>query len=157
MKGITDEPAGHWEFLKKTGVLLAWTAVRNYLIALAVTALVLAGISATVSAQTPNPFSTAAEHAGMAAQAKELAEIHLHLHHVLNCLEGSSGRDYKKVPSNPCTGKGALQTLPKGSTNLVRAHKAIDLARIGVTLQDVQPAHYVAQAVHAILTEEQER
>ena len=112
---------------------------------------------ATAYAQAPNPFSTAAEHAGKAADAKDLTAIHLHLQHVLNCLEGSTGRDYKKVADNPCTGKGALQTLPMGSANLVRSQKAIALARVGVTLHDVPPSHYVAQAVHAILTEEQQR
>ena len=114
-------------------------------------------ISATVTAQAPDPFLTAAEHAGMAAQAEQLSEIHQHLQHVLNCLEGSTGKDFKASASNPCTGKGALQTLPKRSINLVRARKAIALARVGVKLHDVPPAHYVSLAIHAILTEDQQR
>lgn len=74
---------------------------------------------------------------------------------MLNCLEGSTGPDYKEVAGNPCTGKGALQTLPEHSANRVRAQKAVALARVGVTLHDLPPAHYVAQAIHAILTEDQ--
>jgi len=108
---------------------------------------------ATGHTQTPDLFLTAAEHAGLAAEAKELAEIRLHLQHVLNCLEGSKGRDYKKALGNPCTGQGALQSLPKGSADRVRAQKAIALARVAVTLHHVPPAHYVAQAVNAILRE----
>ncbi len=108
----------------------------------------------SASSQPISPFRTAAEHAGMAAAAKQLPGIHQHLQHVLNCLEGSNGRDFKGVADNPCTDKGALQTLPKGSANFVRAEKAIALARVGVTLHDTLPAHYVAQAIHAILTED---
>ncbi len=109
----------------------------------------LGPISATAGAQAPNPFSTAAEHAGMTAQAEQPGEIHQHLQPVLNCLEGSAGEDFKASAGNPCTGKGALQTLPKRSPNLALARKAIALARVGVTLHDVPPAHFVAMAIHA--------
>ena len=89
----------------------------------------------------------------MAARSRQLSQIHLHLQHVLNCLEGSKGRDYREVAGNPCTGDGALQTLPARSANRIRARKAIALARVGITLHDFLPAHYLAQAIHAILTE----
>ena len=82
--------------------------------------------------------------------------IHQHLQYVLNCLEGPIGTDYKEVAGNPCTGSGALQTLPEHSADRVRAQKAIALARVGVTLHDVPPGHYVAQAIHAILIEDQQ-
>jgi len=118
--------------------------------------LIIASLTAAFAeAQEASPFATAAKHAGMAAQAKDLATIHLHLQHVLNCLEGSIGSDYKEVVGNPCTGSGALQALPEHSANRIRAQKAIALARVGVTLHDLPPAHYVAQAIHAILTEDQ--
>ncbi|MGD0970797.1 MAG: hypothetical protein ABSA04_05245 [Desulfobaccales bacterium] len=48
-----------------------------------------------------------------------------------------------------------MQTLPEHSGNRVRAQKAIALARVGVTLHGKLPAHYVARAIYAILTEEQ--
>jgi hypothetical protein len=105
--------------------------------------------------QGPSPFVLATKYAGIAAQAKQLALIHQHLQYVLNCLEGPTGPDYKEAAGNPCTGPGALQTLPEGSANRVRAQKAIALARVGVTLHDVSPAHYVAQAIHDILIEDQ--
>jgi len=113
------------------------------------------GSATAAESPGPNPFTIAAKHAGFAAQAKGLATIHLHLQHLLNCLEGSTGPDYKEVSANPCTGSGALQTLPEHSADRVRAQKAIALARVGVTLHDVAPAHHVAQAIHAILTEDQ--
>ena len=111
------------------------------------------GAGSLLAAHASNPFETAAEHAGMAARARQLSMIHLHLQHVLNCLEGSRGRDFRKVADNPCTGSGALQTLPTHSANRIRARKAIALARVGITLHDFFPAHYLAQAIHAILAE----
>ncbi len=132
-------------------------ARRKHLAIVALGILLLGTIPATAGAQATTPFSTAAEHAGMAVRAEQIKEIHEHLQHVLNCLEGSTGKDFKASAGNPCMGKGALQTLPKGSANLVRARKAIALARVGVTLHDVPPAHYVAQAIQAILTEDQQR
>ena len=136
------------DFFRRSGIVMAMVAVST---------LVVGVLPTAAYGQTPNPFSTAAEHAGMAAEAEDLTEIHQHLQHVLNCLEGSTGQDYRKVPGNPCAGKGALQTLPRDSANRVRAQKAIALARVGVTVHDVPPAHYVAQAVHAILTEDQQQ
>ncbi len=125
---------------------------------LALVVLIVGAVMAVVAhAQTSNPFATAAVHARLAAQAKQLAAIHEHLQHVLNCLEGPSGPDYKQVAGNPCPGPGALQTLPEQAANRVRAQKAIALAKVGVTLHDVPPAHYLALAIHAILTEEQSR
>ncbi len=153
MNCIVDESAKPREFFCKTDILLPGNLVRKCLIAIALSCLAVAVVCATAHAQAPNPFNTAAEHAQKAVDAKDLAQIHLHLHHVLNCLEGSRGRDYKNVADNPCSGKGALQTLPKHSADLVRAEKAIAIARVAVTLHDTAPAHYAAKAVHAILTE----
>ncbi len=155
--GITHRDARSENFLRKTDSLFTNAAVRGHLIAVVVSCLVVGLISASAHAQRTNPFSTAAEHAARVADTKELTEIHLHLQRVLNCLEGCTGRDHKKVADNPCTDKGELQTLPKGSANLVRSQKAVGIARLGVTLYDVPPTHYVAEAIHAILTEEQQR
>jgi hypothetical protein len=43
--------------------------------------------------------------------------------------------------------------LSKDSADSIRARKSIVLARVGVTLHDRAPAHYVARGIHAILTE----
>jgi len=59
------------------------------------------------------------------------------------------------MPDSPCSGQGAVDTLPKDSADLIRARKSIALARVRVTLHDRAPAHYVAEAIHAILTEGQ--
>ncbi|MDA8091746.1 MAG: hypothetical protein M0Z61_16190 [Nitrospiraceae bacterium] len=46
-----------------------------------------------------------------------------------------------------------MQTLPEDSANRVRAQKAISLARVGITLHDFLPAHYLSQSIQATLTE----
>jgi hypothetical protein len=133
-------------------------AGSKYWTSIALCVLIVGSVmSAATNAQTPGPFFSAAEQARLAAQAKQLTAIHRHLQHVLNCLEGPTGQDYKQSVDNPCSGEGAFQTLPEHSANRVRAQKASALARLGVTLHDVPPAHYVALAIHAILTEEQKK
>jgi hypothetical protein len=110
---------------------------------------------ASGSSAAPPPFELATEHAGLAAKAVTVTAIHEHLQRTLNCLEGNSGQDFKPTPGNPCTGRGAVEMLPKDSADLIRTQKSIVLARVGVTLHDRAPAHYVAEAIHAILTEGQ--
>ena len=153
MNAIVDK-SKPGKFLYRIQIGRPSAMVRRCLVVVALSCLAVAVLFANAHAQASSPYKTAAEHAGFAAEAKELAQIHLHLHHALNCLEGSKGPDYKKVPENPCTGKGALQTLPKNSPDLIRAEKAIAIARVAVTLHDTKAAHYAAQAVRAILTED---
>lgn len=102
---------------------------------------------------TPLPYKTAMEHAQLAVNATTLDAIQMHLHHVLNCLEGRSGKDFDAAAGNPCNGHGALQALKKGTADWIRALNSIALARVGVKLHDEKPAHYVAEAVFAILSE----
>ncbi|MBU6493912.1 MAG: hypothetical protein KGQ45_14165 [Burkholderiales bacterium] len=102
-----------------------------------------------------DPYRIAAEHAGLAAEARSVAAIHQHLQHVLNCLEGRDGQDFNALAGDPCGGSSALATLPNSSADHVRASKAIALARVGITLHHMAPSHYVAAAVHAILIENQ--
>lgn len=105
------------------------------------------------NAQVSDPYRVATIHAGYATQARSVPLIHQHLQHVLNCLEGRGGRDYRTSAGDPCGGRGALATLPGHSADRVRANKSIILARVGVTLHHPGPSHYVAAAVHAILSE----
>ena len=111
------------------------------------------GIQKVTIHQPSDPFQTAMKHADMAANAKSVKEIQMHLHHILNCLEGKSGKEYDASFGDPCNGTGALEMLKEGTANRVRADNAIALAQVGVKLQDEKPARLVAQAVYAILSE----
>jgi hypothetical protein len=115
--------------------------------------LTLTAQSASGSSAAPPSFQLATEHAGLAAKAVTVTTIHEPLQRTLNCLKGISGQDFKPAPGNLCTRRGAVEMLLKDSADLIRAHKSIVLARVGVTLHDRAPAHYVAEAIYAILTE----
>lgn len=99
------------------------------------------------------PFATAQKHAGLAVASKTLPDVTMHLHHVLNCLEGPSGPNFDPKPGDPCGGKGGLDALPAGSADRAQAQKAIDLAKEGLAKKDFKAAHDSAQAVQAALGE----
>ncbi len=95
----------------------------------------------------------AEKHASLATDARRLPDVRMHLHHVLDCLEGARGRDHDATGGDPCRGKGALESLSAGSANQARARKAIEVARVGVTFHDFQPAHDSARTVKDVLAE----
>ena len=73
--------------------------------------LILAGAAvASLGALTPNLAAAdakqaegiAAMHAGLAANAGNINQVRLHLHHVLNCLVGPGGEGFDMMAGNPC-------------------------------------------------------
>ena len=102
---------------------------------------------------TPDTYQTAIIHAEYASEGTTLKEVQLHLHHVLNCLEGKSGKDFDASFGDPCNGKGALEALKKGTAEWTRAENSITLAKVAITLHDVKPAKLLAEAVYSILSE----
>jgi len=71
------------------------------LIALATPAALADAQSEIVQAET---------HAGLAAKATDVAVVHQHLHHALNCLVGPGGVSFDAKEMNPCAnaGNGAI-------------------------------------------------
>src|SRR5690349_1913219 len=63
-------------------------------------------------------ITNAAMHAGLAAQAGDIAGVHTHLHHAVNCLVGPAGPGYDGKELNPCanTGSGAIPDSTNSST-----------------------------------------
>ena len=85
--------------------------------------------AATASA-APNAaveIKMAATHASLAAKASDVQSVHTHLHHVLNCLVGPSGKGFDVTNANPCagSGNGAIpdSTYPASKKQLQRAAK----------------------------------
>jgi hypothetical protein len=101
----------------------------------------------------PDTYQTAIIHAEYASEGTTLKEVQLHLHHVLNCLEGKAGKDFDASFGNPCQGKGALEALKKGTANWTRTENSITLAKVAITLHDEKPAKLLAEAVYSILKE----
>ncbi len=51
-------------------------------------------------------LQTAITHAGAAAGYNTTVEIELHLHHVVNCIEGKAGKNYFRGSGDVCQGMG---------------------------------------------------
>jgi hypothetical protein len=74
-------------------------------------ALVLAAAGAAPAAQMMNEavtkqLDTAIAHAKNAAGASTTAQVELHLHHVINCIEGKDGKNYFTGSGDVCQGMG---------------------------------------------------
>ena len=94
----------------------------------------------------------AEQHAGLAAQSVDVALVHAHLHHALNCLVGPGGPGFDAHEMNPCAnaGNGAipdgglLKKLPLGAA-------AVE-ARLGIAEPDLAKAQLHAAKTAEMLT-----
>ena len=61
-------------------------------------------LGASMVNQATRELGTATTHAGLAARQDAIAQIELHLHRVVNCIEGKSGKNYFKESGDVCEG-----------------------------------------------------
>ncbi len=114
------------------------------------TVAIAAAFSSFALAQTSAPqqeTATAQAHALMAATARSLATTHMHLHHVVNCLEGPQGRDFDAKAGNPCAsmGHGALNDAGSDAALHKTLEQALTYARAGLKDSDPAAAKQAAQ------------
>ena len=122
------------------------------------TKLVLAAVAtvalapAAALADGPQAITTAANHANLAAKAGNIAMVHTHLHHVLNCLVGPGGQGFDAGPGNPCNAAGGAipQTADAGTKAKLEAAAA--QARAGIANDDLAGAQKTATDINASLT-----
>ncbi|HWU78113.1 MAG TPA: hypothetical protein VN043_16565 [Rhodanobacter sp.] len=109
--------------------------------------------AAAVSSAVSNQVSVAGIHADMAISATDLETVHLHLHHVINCLEGPDGKDFDAKATNPCHGMGlgALVDARDDPAVEARLHLAQKQAEQGVHATTLDSAHADAQQVFKLL------
>ena len=123
----------------------------------------------SVSAMAATPIEaarmqtkTAYEHAGFASNAKDAATVHLHLHHVINCLVGANGPGFDAAAGDPCHGQGrgalndlkAAGSLDKREQHAMRLLEEVHrLAQADIGVMSYGPARDVARAVHGLLGE----
>lgn len=101
--------------------------MRLLAVLILVAGLALMPVTATQGADmmmaASNGLKTALTHAGFAASYDAVAEVEMHLHHVVNCLEGDNGKNYNKAAGNPCgAGAGILANLKE--SGMAGAHAA---------------------------------
>jgi hypothetical protein len=112
-------------------------------------------IALPASAQTPDPSqeaATAGQHAGLAAQGANIEQVHMHLHHTVNCLVGPKGQGFDTKEANPCQklGNGAIaDTADQASKAKLTA--ALAKAEAGLKSDDLAAARKAATDAQAAL------
>ncbi len=99
--------------------------------------------SEIVSAQT---------HADLAGQAVDLDNVHMHLHHALNCLVGPNGNGFDPKQLNPCehSGSGAIPDTTQSAKRAV-LEDAAEKARHGIGTMDIVAAKKDAADISTML------
>jgi hypothetical protein len=72
------------------------------------------------AADLSGEIATAAQHADLASQATDIAGVHAHLQHTLNCLVGPNGAGFDAKQLNPCanSGNGAIPDAASDAAKL---------------------------------------
>jgi hypothetical protein len=107
------------------------------------------------SAQAPDPAQEAATsglHAGLAAQAANIEQVHMHLHHTVNCLVGPKGQGFDAKEANPCQklGNGAIPDSIDSATK-TKLTAALAKAQAGLKSDDLTAAKKAATEAQATL------
>ncbi|MHB1543176.1 MAG: hypothetical protein ACYCVU_01105 [Gammaproteobacteria bacterium] len=89
-------------------------------------------------------------HAGLAVDMHRIALIHLHLHHVINCLVGVRGRQFDPRAGNPCRGlgHGAIPDAPASGRVRLELVLALHSALSGEKAVTFSVAHHFAMQTH---------
>ncbi len=103
-------------------------------------------------ADAAKEVSTAAQHAGFAANAAEMKMVQMLLHHVVNCLVGPSGQGFDAGAGNPCRdqGNGAIADTTD-TAKKAALDQALAKANAGLKQTDMAAAKEDATAVQALL------
>jgi hypothetical protein len=104
------------------------------------------------AADVNSEITTAAMHAGLAAQAADIATVHAHLHHTVNCLVGPGGAGFDAKELNPCanSGNGAIPDSGSASTKQ-SLQAAVEKANSGLAANDLAAAQKDASSTEAML------
>jgi hypothetical protein len=112
-------------------------------------------IALPASAQAADPAqeaATAATHAGLAAQGASVEQVHMHLHHAVNCLVGPKGPGFDAKEANPCQklGDGAIPDSPDQALK-AKLNAALEKAQAGLKSDDLAAAKKAATEAQAAL------
>ena len=110
--------------------------MKKFLIASAFALALPTAALADVSAE----LTVASSHAGYAAKAAAIDMVHMHLHHVVNCLVGPSGMGFDATNANPCAkaGNGAIPEASAAQKPKLQA--ALTSANAGLAASDLAAA-----------------
>ena len=108
--------------------------------------------AAACSAGAGAEIATAAEHAGYAANAATIEDVHMHLHHAINCLVGAKGEGFDPRALDPCAqrGNGAIPDSKNMKTKK-SLESALKLADKGLASGNLSMAQEDAHLVNGML------
>jgi len=93
----------------------------------------------------------AEQHAGLAAGSGDVATVHTHLHHTLNCLVGPGGAGFDAGQMNPCANAGHGAIPDNGVLKKLALEGAAAEARKGIAEPDLAKAQADATQTAAML------
>ena len=111
----------------------------------------LVSLSPLALADGPEAVATAAQHAGLAAAAGELAGVRRHLHHTLNCLVGPDGEGFDASAGNPCNSAGGAIPQTADAAARGRLEQAAATVRSALGNDNVAAAKETAMSVQSSL------
>jgi len=122
--------------------------LRSSVAAVVVTMLPVAALAADASKEA----ATGAMHAGLAAKAAKIEQVHMHLHHAVNCLVGPKGQGFDAKEANPCQalGDGAIADTTDAATK-AKLTAAVSHAQAGLKSTDLAAAQKAAAETEAAL------
>ncbi len=122
----------------------------NLLLGAAVAAALL--LPTAVLADAHSEIVNAGVHAGLAVGSADIAGVHTHLHHALNCLVGPGGNGFAANEMNPCAqaGSGAIPDTADATKKSALEAAAAE-ARAGIAATDLAAAKKAATDVKAML------
>lgn len=114
--------------------------------------IVIALPASTLAADPAQEAAISAVHAGWAAQAATIEQVHMHLHHTVNCLVGSKGQGFDAKEANPCQklGDGAIPDAAD-SASKAKLTAALAKAQAGLNSDDLTAAKKAATEAEAAL------
>jgi hypothetical protein len=117
-----------------------------------VTAILTALPASAQAADPAQEAATGAQHAGLAAQAATIQQVHMHLHHTVNCLVGPSGQGFDAREANPCQklGNGAIPDTTDSAMK-AKLSAALAKAQAGLKSDDLTAAKQAATEAQAAL------
>ena len=102
-------------------------------------------------------LKTAITHAGFAGGGDTLAYVQQHLGHVLNCIEGTKGKNFNQSWGHVCQGQGNgilvdLKAQSRSGALMLLAQHADALAVEGEKTRELAEARMAAKGAGALLT-----
>jgi hypothetical protein len=128
------------------------TFTARVLLARVVTVIVTALPASALAAEPAQEAAAAEMHAGLAAKSATIEQVHMHLHHTVNCLVGPKGQGFDAKEANPCQklGDGAIPDTTDAAAK-AKLTSGLAKAQAGLKSEDLAAAQKAATEAQAAL------